>query len=242
MIDVRVAMQRRGRDAQALKAARHCGIVDRLNVNPALLHQQVADEFALDGVAHHHGDDVAGIVQMGNPQAIKPLAHTLHTVAMALALGVRRLEVTHRLAGASRQRRRDRGGENEAGGEAAHIVAQRLGSGDVAAHDAVGLGERALDHREAMAKILALGDAAAARAVHAHGMNLVQIRHGVVTLGDVTDFRNRRDVAVHGVHGLEHDDLRARGIEVAQLALEVGRIIVTEDALFDAGVTHALDH
>ena len=57
---------------------------------------------------------------------------------------------------------------------------------------------------------VALGNAAAARAVHADGVDLVEIGHRAVLLGEIADRRDRRDVAVHRVDALEGDELRAR--------------------------------
>ena len=80
--------------------------------------------------------------------------------------------------------------------------------GDVAAHDAEALGERAVDDVDAVHDAVALGDAAAARAVQADGVHLVEIGERAVFLGEIADRRDRRDVAVHRVDALERDDLR----------------------------------
>ena len=47
-----------GRDAQALGAARHGRVVDRLDVDAVLLEQQVGRRLAGLGVADHHRHDV----------------------------------------------------------------------------------------------------------------------------------------------------------------------------------------
>ena len=104
--------------------------------------------------------------------------------------------------------RRERGGEDEARRIGADGVAAGLARGDVAAHDAEALGERAVDDVDAVHHALALGDAAAARAVKADRMHFVEIGQRVVLLGEVADRLDRRDVAVHRIDALEHDDLR----------------------------------
>src|SRR5690606_36951030 len=109
--------------------------------------------------------------------------------------------------GAGGDRRRQGGGEDEAGSEGAHEVAQGGGGGDVAAHDAEGLAKGALDDGETVHQPFAFGDAAAARPVQADGMDLVEIGHGAVALGDVDDLGDRRDVAVHRVDRLEGHEL-----------------------------------
>src|SRR5690606_24359495 len=80
-------------------------------------------------------------------------------------------------------------------------------SGDIAADDAERLAERALDEGDAVHQPLALGDAAAARTIHANGMDLVEIGHGTVLLGDFDDLADRGDVAIHRIDALEGDDL-----------------------------------
>src|SRR3546814_3692350 len=69
----------------------------------------------------------------------------------------------------------------------------RSGGGDIAAHHPESLAERALDDRGAIHLPLALGDAAAVRAVEANGVHLVEVGHGAVLLGDLAKLGDRRD-------------------------------------------------
>ena len=138
--------------------------------------------------------------------------------------------------------RRQRGGEDEAGRIGAHRVDHRGVAGDVAAERAERLGERALDDVDPVGEAFALGDAAAARAVHADGMDLVDIGHGIVFFGEVGDFPDRRDVAVHRIDALEHDQLGPLAPGRGEHAFEMGDVVVAEDLLFRAGAAHALDH
>src|SRR5881394_1377410 len=69
----------------------------------------------------------------------------------------------------------------------------------IAAVAAERLGQRALEDVDAMHDAVAFGDAAAARAVHADRMNLVDIGHGAVALGEIADPGQRRDIAVHRI-------------------------------------------
>ena len=59
--------------------------------------------------------------------------------------------------------------------------------GDVAAHDAEGLGQRAVDDVDAVHDAVALGEPAAARAVHADRVHLVEVGQGAVFLRQVAD-------------------------------------------------------
>ena len=47
---------------------------------------------------------------------------------------------------------------------------------------------------------------------------------------------------VHGVHGLEGDDLGHGDVHLAQELLQVVRVVVAEDVLRRAAVQDALDH
>ena len=98
--------------------------------------------------------------------------------------------------------RRQRRGEDEAWRIGTHRIDQRARAGDVAAKATERLGERAFDHVDTARDAVALADAAAARAVHADSMHLVDISHGAVALGEIADAVHRRDVAVHGIQVL----------------------------------------
>ena len=113
---------------------------------------------------------------------------------------------------------------------------------DVAAERAERLGERAFQHVDAMHLPLARADAAAARPVHADRVHLVAIGHRAVFLGEIADRLDRRDVAVHRVEALEHDQLRPLARLRGEQLFEVLHVVVAPDLLFGAGLAHALDH
>ena len=73
-------------------------------------------------------------------------------------------------------------------------------------------------------------------------MNLVHVRHRVVTFGEVAYLGNRRDVAVHGVQAFEDDQLVAAVARGAKEFLEMGDIVVAEDHPLRRGAADALDH
>ena len=89
---------------------------------------------------------------------------------------------------------------------------------------------------------VALGDAAAARAVHADRMDLVDIGHGAVALGEIADLRQRRDVAVHRIEALAGDQLRPVGTGGAQQFFQMRHVVVAEDLALAAGLADAFDH
>ncbi len=89
---------------------------------------------------------------------------------------------------------------------------------------------------------VALRHAAAPRAVEADGVDLVEIGHRAVALGEVADGVDRRDVAVHRVDRLEGDDLGRVGRRGLQQLLEMAEIVVPPDPLLAARRAHAGDH
>src|ERR1700680_5228123 len=96
-------------------------------------------------------------------------------------------------------RGRQSAGEDEARAVAAKEIDERRRCRDITAHDAEGLGEGPLYDGQAMHQPLALGDAAAAWPIKPAGVNLIEIGHGAVPLGDIADLSDRRDIAVHGI-------------------------------------------
>ncbi len=101
-------------------------------------------------------------------------------------------------------------GEDEARRIGADGVAAGPAPGNITAHDAEALSERAIDNVDAVHDAVALGDAAATRAVEADRVDLIEISQRVVFLRQVTNGLDWRDMAVHGVDALEDDDLRRR--------------------------------
>jgi hypothetical protein len=93
-----------------------------------------------------------------------------------------------------------------------------------------------------MAQAFAVGDAAALRTVETDGMHFVQIGHGMMGVGDIAQFGDRRDIAIHRIHRFKRHQLRRMRIEIGQLAFEIARIVVSEDAGLAAAVPDALDH
>ena len=94
-------------------------------------------------------------------------------------------------------RGRQRGGEDETRRIGAYRIDHVHTGCDVAAEAAERLGERTLDHVDASHCVVAVADAAAARAIHADRMHFVAISHRVVALGKVADRVHVRDITVH---------------------------------------------
>jgi hypothetical protein len=78
---------------------------------------------------------------------------------------------------------------------------------------------------------VALGNAAAARTVKPDRMHLVEIGHCSELVGDIAEFADRRDVAVHRIDRLEANKLRSVGGHAVETSREVGRVVAAEDML-----------
>ena len=83
---------------------------------------------------------------------------------------------------------------------------------------------------------------AAARAVHADGMNLVQIGQGVELLGQIADLFDRTEIAIHRIDRFEGNQLGRGGVVRLQQGAQMRHIIVAEDPLGAAIAPHAFDH
>ena len=124
----------------------------------------------------------------------------------------------------------------------AHRVDDRRRRGDIAAQHAEGLGQGAVDDREPVHQPALLGDAAAMRPVEADGVDLVEIGHRAIAVGEIAEILDRRNIAVHRIDRFESDQLGPVGPHVAQQLLEMRRIAVAEYALLDPAVADAFDH
>src|SRR5690606_28244818 len=108
-------------------------------------------------------------------------------LALPAPLELRALEMPDRGQRPCRDGGGQGSGEDEARGEGAEEIAEVGRAGDVAADDAEGLAERALDQRYPVHQAEFLGDAAAPRPVEPDGVNLVEIGHRPVFLGNLDD-------------------------------------------------------
>ncbi len=73
-------------------------------------------------------------------------------------------------------------------------------------------------------------------------MNLVDISHRAILLGEIADAAYRREIAIHRIEALEHDELRPRRIGGGEQLLEMRHVVVAEDLFFGVRLTDTLDH
>ena len=242
MIHVRVRVQRRRGEPQAFGAPRNRREVDRLDVDAVPGYQFVARLLAGERITHQHGHDMGLRRHHRNAGFGQTPFEGRRPLLVAFADLVVGLEVTHAGERARGDRRRHRRRENEAGSVGADEIAHRRGAGNVAADHAERLGQRSLDHADAVHLAVAFGDTGAARPVHADRMDLVEEGHRAVLVGNVADLANRRDVAVHGIDRLEGDQLGARRIGAGEHTVQVADVVVPEDFLFGLRVDDPFDH
>ena len=177
LVHHRVRMERRRREAQPLGAARNGREVDRLDVD-ARARVSSASETALAErrIAHQHGHDMAR--RMHDRQA-RIAQQPLQPRCALLELRAARRRFPSD-AGCWPARRPQSPAASDVvkmkpgAKERMQSTISRAG-GDVAAHDAESLGERALDDVDAMHGAVARRDARAARAVKAHAVDFVEI-------------------------------------------------------------------
>ena len=98
---------------------------------------------------------------------------------------------------ASDQHRRKAGREDEARRVAADDINDHLVSSDIAAHHPECLAERAFDDAHTVRNVITVSNAAAARAIHADGVNFVAIGERVIGIGKIAYCGDWRDIAVH---------------------------------------------
>ena len=204
--------------------------------------QFVAGLLAQLGVAHHDRNDVTVAGENRDSCLTEQAFQPCCLVEQPFAFGGGVFEVVDGGKGPGGDGRWQRGGENEAGGETAHEIHEIARGRDIAADGAEGLGQRSLNDVHLFHDALALGHAAAAVPVHAHGVNLVEEGKGVIALGQLHNFRNGAEIAIHGIDGFENDDLGTFLVLLFQQFLEMGQIVMAENLLLRFGKADALDH
>ena len=73
-------------------------------------------------------------------------------------------------------------------------------------------------------------------------MHLVEIGQRVILVGDIAQFADGGDVAIHRINRLEADELGPVGDHAVEQARQVGGVVVPEDVFFGAAVADAGDH
>ena len=124
----------------------------------------------------------------------------------------------------------------------AHRIDQRIAAGNITSDAAESLGKRAFKHIDVVHDAITLGHARPASAVHPDGVHLIGIGQRSVLFREIADAMHRSNVAVHGVDGFEHDQLRAMTACLLQQAFEMPDVVVAPDQLLAARSAHAFDN
>ena len=168
--------------------------------------QRIGHRLAAHRVADQQRDNVAWRRHYRQTGGNEPELYRCRTLMQPVSLGLAGLQVADCCGGAGYQRRRQGGRKNEAGGVAAYVIDKGGRAGDLAAHDTERLGKSALDHGRSAQYAIPLGDAGAARPVKPDRMHLVEVGHRCERLGDVAQFPDWCDVAVHRIDRFEADE------------------------------------
>src|SRR5258707_3430893 len=113
---------------------------------------------------------------------------------------------------------------------------------DVSAQRANGLGERPHLNVHAPVNVEVVSSAAPVAAEHAGRVRVINHHDGAVFLGQITQRRQRANVAVHGKHAVGDQQLVARlDGNFLQQFLGVDRVFVAKDLDLGAGETRAVD-
>ena len=90
-----------------------------------------------------------------------------------------------------------RGGKDKARRKAAQKIHHRGRASDIAANASKRFAQSAFDQGDPVHQAAFLGDATTARAVHANGVDLIDIGHRTVLFADIKDLFDGGDIAVH---------------------------------------------
>jgi len=73
-------------------------------------------------------------------------------------------------------------------------------------------------------------------------VHLVEIGHRAIAVGDVAQFADRGDVAIHRIDRLEADELGPVGGHAVEQPRQVDRVAVAKDVLLGTAVANAGNH
>jgi len=96
-----IRMQWAGRKSQSLRPFGHRRVVDRLHIDPKLIHQIIRDHLTFNGIFDHHRNDVTWIVQMRNARLIKRFSKPRHLTLLRCPLQLALFEMLDRTPSAS---------------------------------------------------------------------------------------------------------------------------------------------
>jgi len=130
--------------------------------------------------------------------------------------------------------RRMRSGEQERARAVVEEVDEFARAADVTSHDADGFAERADLNVNAAVAAEVIDGAAAAAAEDAGGMGVINHHDAIVFFGEVAEFRERSDIAIHGEDAIGDEEFVAGPVfRFLADAFAIGDVAMLED--FDGG-------
>ncbi len=242
VFDIRIAMQRGRGDAQALGLARNGRVVDRLHINTVAIEQDIRNPFALAAsptMTGRCGWDCPYAEYRERREAAQ-LAHAVliagRSKGLAFRCWIEAIAPAASDGGSAVVKMKPEAKERMKSQTAAEPVMYPP------------MTPKALPSVPSMIVRRSIGLRARQCRRHAgrtcHSVDFVEIGHGAITIGEIADFPDRRDIAVHGVNDSKAISFGAFGISGLELGLEVLQIIVLPDhplttAIPDASIIEA---
>jgi len=156
MDHILIGVYRARRQAQPFRAARHCRIVDRLDIDGVAAQQVFANVPTYAGVADQERNDMAGRRHDRETCLCKQTFQAHHALLMPHADCRGALDNLDAGTCSGGYGGRQGCGEDEARRETAQKVDQFSRTGDIAAHESEGLGQCSLDCSQAMREAVTL--------------------------------------------------------------------------------------
>src|SRR5215469_5496628 len=193
----------------------------------ALFQEQVGHPGGARGVADHHGHDRVVTGQDVKAEGGHPLAEPGGIVAQAVPQVIAALQQVQDLQRGTHHRGRYRIGEKVGPRALAKQVNDLLAAAGVAAAGpAQRLAQSSGYNVDAVADTVQFGRAAAVGPNEPHRVRVVDHDHRPVTVGQVTDLAEWRDVTVHGEHAVGGDEAASRVGASPELSFEVGHVAI----------------
>mmetsp|Transcript_33833 Transcript_33833/g.67020 ORF Transcript_33833/g.67020 Transcript_33833/m.67020 type:complete len:445 (-) Transcript_33833:996-2330(-) len=229
--DVVEGVEGTGGHSKPLSSLGDSGVVDGLDVHPVGVEELVRGSLAESGVSHVDGHNVGGVVHHGQVLGLEHVLQLCDLQVLCLSLCRGLLQVTDGGSRSGSNHGRERSGEDEARRVGADSVHKFGGARNVPSEDSYSLSEGAIHDVHSVCCPDLLAHPCPSRSVHAHSMDLVDVRHGSVLLGQIAYGVDGGDGSVHRVDRLEHDQLGSVCRGSSQKFLEVLHVVVSKNLL-----------
>ena len=152
---------------------------------------------------------MAGVVQNGQARLFHGGFQIMHRVKNALSQFGMAAGIGHTGMGPRRKAGGNGRGENKPRAGAADIIHNGHIPRNVSAHQTKGLGQRPLNNINVLGHAVPRRHPRPLRPIQAHGVDFVQIRHGVIVFGQLHNGGNGRKVPLHRIQRFKGNQLAA---------------------------------